>query len=206
MTARQVIVVSPPGSGTVLVHEATTALGHVSRGTMSGHARHAASAGPGEVFPLLEAAYGAKTAVRLLSAHHQDQDTATLQRTYTAAVDTLWTLWRAWWQRLGQPVTAHTDLDPTVEARLTRLPDAELLRLLPGRDARRSRPEVPYGLGLRTRQGRGSPWDKPGLRDLPAIRQYTWPPNTCCATSRITPPTRPPGSCRTPSAASRTRN
>ncbi|NYV73409.1 hypothetical protein [Streptomyces sp. UH6] len=133
MTApRHLVVVSPPGSGTVLLHQITTALGHTSRGTMGGHAHHARRAAPGEVYPLLETAYGRPAALAFLTAHHREQDTGPLQAAYTAAVDTLW---RVWWQRLGQAVTAHTDLDPAVESRLARLPNAEVLRLLPGRDA-----------------------------------------------------------------------
>ncbi|MFD5514364.1 hypothetical protein ACFWIB_43000, partial [Streptomyces sp. NPDC127051] len=129
---QHLIVVSPPGSGTVLLHEITTALGYTSRGTMSPSTDTPAQTGPGEVYPLLEAAYGPDRAAALLQAHHHHQDTGPLQDAYTTALQLLW---RVWWKRLGQPVTTHTPLDSTVESRLTAQKDATLLRLLPGRDA-----------------------------------------------------------------------
>ncbi|OUC76877.1 hypothetical protein CA983_43920, partial [Streptomyces swartbergensis] len=128
----QLIVVSPPGSGTALLHQITTALGYTSRGTMSAAAGHTTAVAPGEVYPLLEAAYGRDKAVRLIQAHHQNQADTQLEDAYTTTVEILW---RVWWRRLGQPVTAHTPLDPALEDRLARHSDESLLRLLPGRDA-----------------------------------------------------------------------
>ncbi|MEU6394810.1 hypothetical protein [Streptomyces sp. NPDC046939] len=129
---QHLIVVSLPGSGTELLHEITTALGYTSRGTMSPSTETAAQPGPGEVYALLEAAYGPERAAALLQAHHRHRDTGSLQHAYT---DALHLLWRVWWKRLGQPVTAHTTLNSETEARLNAQTDAGLLRLLPGRDA-----------------------------------------------------------------------
>ncbi|CAL9278971.1 hypothetical protein [Streptomyces sp. SudanB182_2057] len=129
----QLVVVYLPGSGIELLHPVLTALGYTPRGTLNSAAEPATGARPGEVYPLLEAAYGTDEAVRLLQDyHHSTRDPADLQDAWNGAV---LTLWRVWWQRLGQPVTAHTPLDPAVEQRLTRLDDALLISLLPGRNA-----------------------------------------------------------------------
>ncbi|AXG76425.1 hypothetical protein [Streptomyces paludis] len=127
--APHVIVVSPRGSGTPLLADALTRLGHTPYGTMSGHALEGADQpGPGEVHALLTAAYGEQRAARLL--HRQGPEYAELTAAFHTAVSALW---RTWWTRLGQPVTGASPVTPDVENRLTRLPDAELRRLLPGR-------------------------------------------------------------------------
>ncbi|MFF5565979.1 hypothetical protein ACFY7Z_05375 [Streptomyces sp. NPDC012623] len=132
MPAPQVIVVSPRGSGTPLLADAMTRLGHTSYGTMSGHVPHGSDRpdqpGPGEVHALLTAAYGEDRAARLL--HRRGPEHAGLTDAFHTAVSALW---RVWWARLGQPVTAASPVDPGAESRLARLPDAELRRLLPGR-------------------------------------------------------------------------
>ncbi|WP_205530673.1 hypothetical protein [Streptomyces sp. MBT27] len=130
---QQLVVVSPPGSGIELLHPAITALGYTPRGTQNAPAESPAPARPGEVFPLLEAAYGQREAVQLLQDHHHDPNTTNqLQNAYHQAV---LALWRVWWKRLGQPVTAHTPLDTAVEEHLARQDDAQLISMLPGRNA-----------------------------------------------------------------------
>ncbi|MFB6980355.1 hypothetical protein [Streptomyces scopuliridis] len=132
MAAPQLIVVSPRGSGTPLLTEITTALGYSSYGTMS-EARPAAGherpgPGPGEVYPLLTAAYGQDRAVRLLRGRDGERDELS-----TAFQEAVSAVWRVWWTRLGQPVTLPSPVDPVLEGRLARVPDGELPRLLPGR-------------------------------------------------------------------------
>ncbi|GGZ42706.1 hypothetical protein [Streptomyces poonensis] len=130
---QQLVVVYLPGSGIELLHPALTALGYTPRGTLNSLAEPSTPARPGEVYPLLQAAYGEDEATRLLHDYHHDtRDPAALQEAWG---DALLTLWRVWWQRLGQPVTAHTPLDAAVEERLTRLDDTRLISLLPGRNA-----------------------------------------------------------------------
>jgi hypothetical protein len=129
MTAPQVIVVSPRGSGTPLLAGVTTALGHTPYGTMSGAASTGDEhPGPGKVLPLLAAAYGRERAAGLL--HRQADEWGTLQAAFQEAVGALW---RVWWRRLGQPVTLASPVDPVLEDRLSRVPDEELPGLLPGR-------------------------------------------------------------------------
>ncbi|MFC4033456.1 hypothetical protein ACFO3J_18500 [Streptomyces polygonati] len=129
MAVAQLIVVSPPGSGTPLLAGVTTALGYTSYGTMSGDpAAAGAQPGPGEVYPLLTAAYGPDRGAGLLDRQRADRDT--LEVAFHAAVGALW---RVWWTRLGQPTTLASPVDPDIEARLTRLPGSALLGLLPGR-------------------------------------------------------------------------
>ncbi|MFD7450458.1 hypothetical protein [Kitasatospora sp. NPDC059827] len=130
MSAPQLIVVSLRGSGTPLLARITTALGYAPQGTMAGfpHDGDDAGPGPGEVSPVLRAAYGQTEAARLLRGqhdHHQELETA-----FQLAVAALW---RIWWTRLGQPVTAVSPVDPVLQERLSRVPDTDLHRLLPGR-------------------------------------------------------------------------
>ncbi|MFJ4923520.1 hypothetical protein [Streptomyces sp. NPDC088725] len=130
MAAPQLIVVSPHGSGTPLLTEATTALGYTPCGTMSG-AKGPSGAwrpGPGEVHPLLTAAYGPDRAALLLRRQGGEGDN--LETAFQEAVSALW---RVWWMRLGQPVTLASPVDPGLEGRLARVPDSELPGLLPGR-------------------------------------------------------------------------
>ncbi|MGX8904366.1 hypothetical protein ACR820_03675 [Streptomyces netropsis] len=132
MPVSQMIVVSPCGNGTELLNQITTALGYTSRGTMGAAPGNPQDGpGPGEVFPLLKAAYGQEEATRLLRAYHAEQAADRLAKAFQGAVEALW---RVWWKRLGQPVTTATTLDSAVEERLARQPDEQLLRLLPGRD------------------------------------------------------------------------
>ncbi|MFE3826888.1 hypothetical protein [Streptomyces sp. NPDC059092] len=128
MAVPQVIVASLRGSGTPLLAEATTALGYTPYGTMSEPrpAGRGESPGPGEVHGLLSAAYGSDRAASLL--RRQGGDREHLEAAYQDSVSALW---RVWWTRLGQPVTAASPVDPGLEDRLTRVPDADLLRLLP---------------------------------------------------------------------------
>ncbi|MFD7641795.1 hypothetical protein ACFV4P_14195 [Kitasatospora sp. NPDC059795] len=129
MPVPQLIVVSLRGSGTPLLARITTALGYTPYGTMSGTQReHGEQPGPGEVAPLLRAAYGQDEAARLLRGQRDNREEleAAFQQAVTA-------LWRVWWTRLGQPVTAASPVDPVLEDRLTRVPDTDLPRLLPGR-------------------------------------------------------------------------
>lgn len=128
MSASHLVVVSPPGSGTHLMHQATTALGYTSMGTLSTAPGPEPRPGPGEVYPLLEAAYGRPHALTLLREGRQD--TRVLQDALAPACGVLW---RVWWQRLGQPVAAAGSPDACIEQRLARLPQPELHRLLPGR-------------------------------------------------------------------------
>ncbi|MEU3564741.1 hypothetical protein [Kitasatospora sp. NPDC006786] len=129
MSAPQLIVVSPRGSGTPLLARITTALGYTPYGTMSGIEQEGDDRpGPGEVSPVLRAAYGQERAGRLLL--RQRDDRAELEAAFQLAVTALW---RVWWRRLGQPVTAASPVDPVLEDRLSRVPDSELPRLLPGR-------------------------------------------------------------------------
>lgn len=129
MAAPQVIVVSLPGSGTPLLTDITAALGYPPYGTMSA-TRSAGSErpGPGEVYPLLAAAYGKERAALLLR-----REEGQWERLETAFKEAVSALWRVWWTRLGQPVTLASPVDPALEGRLTRVPDSELPRLLPGR-------------------------------------------------------------------------
>ncbi|MFK8850727.1 hypothetical protein [Streptomyces sp. Ac-502] len=130
MAVPQLIVVSLPGSGTPLLADITTALGYTSYGTMSGDPRTpAGQLGRGEVYPLLRAAYGADRAALLLNPADRIRNSA-LQNAFQDAVSALW---RVWWMRLGQPTTPASSVAPDLEARLARLPEAELLGLLPGR-------------------------------------------------------------------------
>ncbi|MEU7226666.1 hypothetical protein [Streptomyces chrestomyceticus] len=130
MAVPQMIVVSLPGSGTPLLADITTALGFTPYGTMSGDPRiPAGQPGPGEVYPLLRAAYGADRAGLLLNPADRIRSSA-LQDAFQVAVSALW---RVWWTRLGQPMTLASPAAPDTEARLARLPEAELLGLLPGR-------------------------------------------------------------------------
>jgi hypothetical protein len=129
MPVPQMIVVSLPGSGTPLLAGITTALGFTSYGTMSGGPDTGDDRpGPGEVHPLLSAAFGPERCALLLSPHPGNR--TTLEAAFQQAVSALW---RVWWTRLGQPTTAASPVDPDTEARLTRLPDTELRTLLPGR-------------------------------------------------------------------------
>jgi len=124
----QVVVVSPRGSGTVLPLRITDALGLTPHGTMSGAGDAPATGpGPGEVEPLLRAAYGRERGVQLLRGEH-----AELQGAFQAAVIALW---RVWWTRLGQPVTQASPAHPALEHRLGQHPDSALHHLLPGRGA-----------------------------------------------------------------------
>ncbi|MFJ1750135.1 hypothetical protein ACIOJD_28410 [Streptomyces sp. NPDC088116] len=128
----QVIVVSLRGSGTPLLADATTALGYTPYGTMSA-ARPPGDGGgeqpgPGEVYPLLAAAYGPERAALLL--RRQGGEWEQLEAAFQEAVSALW---RVWWTRLGQPVALASPVDPGLEARLARVPDGELPGLLPGR-------------------------------------------------------------------------
>ncbi|MGY0466266.1 hypothetical protein ACW14Y_39290 [Kitasatospora sp. cg17-2] len=129
MVLPQLIVVSPRGSGTPLLARITSALGYTPYGTMSGTRPDGGGRpGPGEVSPLLRAAYGQDEAGRLLLGQrdHRAELEAAFQQAVTA-------VWRVWWTRLGQPVTAASPVDPVLEDRLTRVPDSDLPRLLPGR-------------------------------------------------------------------------
>ncbi|WP_326675437.1 hypothetical protein [Streptomyces sp. NBC_01237] len=129
MAVPQMIVVSLRGSGTPLLADVTTALGYTSYGTMGGDPRGGDDRpGPGEVYPLLEAAFGQDRATLLL--HGQRQNREALEAAFQDAVSALW---RIWWMRLGQPTTLASPVDPGTEARLARLPDSTLLALLPGR-------------------------------------------------------------------------
>ncbi|MFE3601782.1 hypothetical protein [Streptomyces sp. NPDC059142] len=130
MAVPQVIAVSPRGSGTPLLAQVTTALGYTPYGTMSDPRPDGAgeAPGPGEVHRLLTAAYGPDRAALLL--RRQDGEWDRLETAYQDAVSALW---RVWWTRLGQPVTAASPVGPGPEDRLTRIPDADLLGLLPGR-------------------------------------------------------------------------
>lgn len=125
MAAPQVIVVSPRGSGTPLLAEATTTLGYTPYGTMSGTGPGGERTGPGEVYPLLTAARGQDQALRLLHGPRED-----LEAAFHDAVNALW---RVWWTRLGQPVTRASPVAPALESTLARVPDRDLARLLPGR-------------------------------------------------------------------------
>ncbi|MGW6458447.1 hypothetical protein ACWF94_21450 [Streptomyces sp. NPDC055078] len=129
MAVPQVIVVSPHGSGTPLLADLTTSLGYAPYGTMSGirPSPGGERPGPGEVYPLLTAAYGRDRAATLLRGQWEHRDT--LERAFQDAVSALW---RVWWLRLGQPVTLASPVDPALETRLTRVPDSELPGLLPG--------------------------------------------------------------------------
>ncbi|MFE2728346.1 hypothetical protein [Kitasatospora sp. NPDC059327] len=129
MVVPQLIVVSLRGSGTPLLARITTALGYTPYGTMSGiQDTGERRPGPGEVSPLLRAAYGQDEAGRLLRRQrdHREELEAAFQHAVSA-------LWRVWWTRLGQPVTTVSPVDPAVEERLSRVPDTGLPRLLPGR-------------------------------------------------------------------------
>ncbi|MGW2546666.1 hypothetical protein ACWC5I_38785 [Kitasatospora sp. NPDC001574] len=129
MSVPQLIIVSLRGSGTPLLARITTALGYTPYGTMSGTRPDSGERpGPGEVSPLLRAAYGQDEAGRLLSRQREylEELEAAFQQAVTA-------LWRVWWTRLGQPVTAASPVDPVLEDRLSRVPDTDLPRLLPGR-------------------------------------------------------------------------
>ncbi|MFF6955768.1 hypothetical protein [Streptomyces sp. NPDC008317] len=129
MSAAHLIVVSLPGSGTPVVAGITGALGYASLGTMSGdQSAGTRQPGPGEVYSLLTAAYGPERAARLLNPNPSPNPNA--EPAFHEAVSALW---RVWWTRLGQPVTHGSPVDPGAEARLARLPAAELLDLLPGR-------------------------------------------------------------------------
>ncbi|GGZ65483.1 hypothetical protein [Streptomyces subrutilus] len=126
MAEPQLIAVSLRGSGTHLLAEAVGALGYTPYGTMSGTQPDTGEpVGAGEVYPLLETAYGAERAGRLLREEH-----ASLARAFETAVNALW---RVWWRRLGQPVTHASPVDAELETRLLRVPDPDLARLLPGR-------------------------------------------------------------------------
>lgn len=106
-----IIVVSPLGSGTTLPLRITNALGYTPHGTMSDAGDTPATGpGPGEVEPLLRAAYGREASVRLLRGEH-----AELQGAFRTAITALW---RVWWTRLGQPVTHASPVHPTLEHRL----------------------------------------------------------------------------------------
>ncbi|MEV0780733.1 hypothetical protein ACIBLA_01730 [Streptomyces sp. NPDC050433] len=132
MTVSQVIVVSPPGSGAPLLADLTSALGHLSYGTMS--ATPASGARPARtpelvaMRPLLTAAHGEEEAELLLKRGAEDR--AALDRAFREAAGALW---RVWWMRLGQPVAVASPVDPGLEGRLARLPQGELPGLLPGR-------------------------------------------------------------------------
>ncbi|MFD7584503.1 hypothetical protein ACFV84_03600 [Kitasatospora sp. NPDC059811] len=129
MAVPQLIVVSLRGSGTPLLARITSALGYTPYGTMSGFQDDGDERpGPGEVSPLLRAAYGQDEAGRLLS--RQRDHLEELETAFQKAVNALW---RVWWTRLGQPITAASPVDPGLEDRLTRVPDTDLPRLLPGR-------------------------------------------------------------------------
>ncbi|MFB6887780.1 hypothetical protein ACFCX4_00485 [Kitasatospora sp. NPDC056327] len=129
MAVPQLIVVSPRGSGTPLLARTTSALGYTPYGTMSGVQHDGGDRpGPGETSRLLRAAYGQEQAGRLLLRQHEDR--TELESAFRLAVTALW---RVWWTRLGQPVTAASPVDPVLEDRLSRIPDSELPRLLPGR-------------------------------------------------------------------------
>jgi hypothetical protein len=126
MPAPQLIVVSLRGSGTQLLAQATAALGYTPYGTMGGAPGASGDRpGPGEVYPLLEAAYGKERAVGLLHAGRGDLEAA-FQQAVAA-------LWRVWWIRLGQPVAAASPVASALEDRLSRVADSEFPRLLPGR-------------------------------------------------------------------------
>ncbi|MFF4923571.1 hypothetical protein ACFY4B_23560 [Kitasatospora sp. NPDC001261] len=128
MAVPQLIVVSPRGSGTPLLAHLTTALGYTPYGTMSGtQPDNGERPGPGEVSRLLRAAYGQDEAARLLRGQRDHRED--LEAAFQQAVNALW---RVWWTRLGQPVTAASPVDPALEERLTRVPDTDLPRLLPG--------------------------------------------------------------------------
>ncbi|MFB8236906.1 hypothetical protein ACFC58_10175 [Kitasatospora purpeofusca] len=128
MPVPQLIVVSPRGSGTPLLARITTALGYTPYGTLSGTQPDSGERpGPGEVSRLLRAAYGQDEAGRLLRRQHENREE--LEAAFHKAVTALW---RVWWTRLGQPVTAASPVDPVLEDRLTRIPDSDLPRLLPG--------------------------------------------------------------------------
>ncbi|MFE5858344.1 hypothetical protein ACFQ61_34640 [Streptomyces sp. NPDC056500] len=129
MVTPQVVVVSLRGSGTQLLAQATTTLGYTPYGTMGGtQSAQGDRPGPGEVHPLLMAAYGPDRTHRLLQDQHVDR--AALEAAFQEAVTALW---RIWWLRLGQPVSLGSPVDPHLEGRLARVPDADLIRLLPGR-------------------------------------------------------------------------
>ncbi|MFF8959699.1 hypothetical protein [Streptomyces sp. NPDC014894] len=128
MIAPQVIVVSLRGSGAPLLAEVTGALGYTPYGTMSGPDDDSPGPGPGEVYPLLAAAHGPDTAAALLRDGRHGR-----QALQTAFEDAVGALWRVWWIRLGQPVTRASPVDPALEEALARVPDGELVRLLPGR-------------------------------------------------------------------------
>ncbi|WP_333769165.1 hypothetical protein [Streptomyces sp. IBSBF 2435] len=129
MPAAQMIVVSLPGSGTPLLADITSALGYASYGTMSGGpSAGAQQPGPGEVYPLLRAAYGAEHAAALLNPNGACRKS--LEPAFQQAVSALW---RVWWTRLGQPTTHASPVDPDAGHRLARLPATDLLGLLPGR-------------------------------------------------------------------------
>ncbi|MFI1016697.1 hypothetical protein [Streptomyces sp. NPDC020965] len=128
MAVSQTIVVSPGGSGTTVLAEVMTALGYTAYGTMSGLDRaDGGGPGPGEVHAVLTAAYGADRAALLLGGERDGR--SGLESAFQDAVSALW---RVWWTRLGQPVTHASPVDPVIEGRLTRVPDTELPRLLPG--------------------------------------------------------------------------
>ncbi|WP_380280565.1 hypothetical protein [Kitasatospora purpeofusca] len=129
MAVPQLIVVSPRGSGTPLLARITAALGYTPYGTMSGTQPDSGDRpGPGEASRLLRAAYGQEKAGRLLRGQYDNR--TELEAAFQPAVTALW---RVWWTRLGQPVTAASPVDPVLEDRLSRIPDSELPRLLPGR-------------------------------------------------------------------------
>ncbi|MEU5402295.1 hypothetical protein ABZ348_23705 [Streptomyces sp. NPDC005963] len=129
MVRPQVVVVSLRGSGTQLLAQATTALGYTPYGTMADTpSPHDDRPGPGEVHPLLTAAFGPDRAHQLLRGRHEDL--STLEVAFQEAVTALW---RVWWLRLGQPVSLASPVDPALESRLARVPDGDLVRLLPGR-------------------------------------------------------------------------
>lgn len=132
MTASQVIVVSLPGSGTPLLADLTSALGYLPYGTMSGTpAVGGLPTGTPEIVamrPLLTAAYGDDETDLLIKRGAEEREA--LDSAFQEATGALW---RVWWMRLGQPVTVASPVDPGLEGRLARLPDAELPGLLPGR-------------------------------------------------------------------------
>lgn len=132
MTESQVIVVSPPGSGTPLLADLTSALGYLSYGSMSATpAVGGRSAGTPEIVamrPLLTAAHGPDEAELLLKRGGEER--GVLEAAFREAAGALW---RVWWMRLGQPVAVASSVDPGLESRLARVEERELPGLLPGR-------------------------------------------------------------------------
>ncbi|MEV7728643.1 hypothetical protein AB0P15_28420 [Streptomyces sp. NPDC087917] len=126
MAEPQLIVVSLRGSGTPLLAEAIGGLGYTPYGTMSGtQSVTGEPVAAGEVYPLLEAAYGSSRGAELLREDHGSLATA-----FETAVNALW---RVWWRHLGQPVTLASPVDGALESRLLRIPGPDLKDLLPGR-------------------------------------------------------------------------